>query len=78
MFITVKSQSVIVFSDINECSPNPCQNGATCVDLIGGHRCDCAQGYSGSSCETSNHQTFIVFAVLKFTKKFLFINEMRI
>ena len=75
MFIIVKSQSVILFSDINECSPNPCQNGATCVDLIGGHRCDCAQGYTGSSCETSNFPETYGFAVLKPEEGFSFFKE---
>jgi len=42
------------FSDINECSPNPCQNGATCVDLVGSYRCDCKTGYSGTNCETGD------------------------
>jgi len=39
-------------SDINECAPVPCQNGGTCVDLVGSYRCDCKTGYSGTNCET--------------------------
>ena len=39
-------------SDGNECSPDPCQNGGTCVDLVGSYRCDCKTGYSGTNCET--------------------------
>ena len=41
------------FPDINDCSPDPCQNGGTCVDLVGSYRCDCKTGYSGTNCETS-------------------------
>ena len=44
------------FSDINECANNPCQNGATCVNLQGSYRCDCKSGYSGSNCETGNYR----------------------
>ena len=32
--------------EINECAPGPCQNGATCVDLIADYRCDCLQDYT--------------------------------
>ncbi|XP_078357455.1 uncharacterized protein LOC144642352 isoform X3 [Oculina patagonica] len=39
-------------SDINECTNNPCKNGATCVNLQGSYRCDCTSGYSGNTCET--------------------------
>ena len=42
-----------LFIDIDECAPAPCQNAATCVDLVGNYRCDCVNGYSGSNCETS-------------------------
>ena len=38
--------------DSDECSPDPCQNGGTCVDLVGSYRCDCKTGYSGTNCET--------------------------
>lgn len=42
----------ILFSAIDDCAPAPCQNGGTCVDLVGGYRCDCKAGYTGSDCET--------------------------
>lgn len=29
--------------DINECDPNPCQNGGTCHNEIGQYRCECPQ-----------------------------------
>ena len=47
--------NVILFSDINECAPAPCQNGATCVDLVGSYRCDCKSGYTGNNCETGKN-----------------------
>ena len=56
MIIKEKKKIVSVplkFVDINECAPDPCQNGATCADLVGSYRCDCKAGYTGSNCETS-------------------------
>ena len=42
---------------VDECSPNPCQNGATCTDYLGGYSCEVgategrdAQGESSSYC----------------------------
>ena len=43
------------FSETNDCSPNPCKNGAKCLDLAEGYHCLCASGYNGSNCETSNY-----------------------
>lgn len=30
--------------DIDECSSQPCHNGAMCIDLPQGYRCQCRQG----------------------------------
>lgn len=38
------------FPDINECSSNPCQNGAQCVDRVNGYTCTCASGWTGTLC----------------------------
>ena len=38
-------------SDVNECTSNPCQNDGTCTDLINSFTCECAIGYTGTSCE---------------------------
>ncbi len=40
------------FSDIDECSSGPCQNGGTCVDGVNGYTCSCLAGYAGFHCET--------------------------
>ena len=49
---------ILNVSDINECSPDPCKNGGTCVDLVGSYRCNCKTGYSGDDCETGLNLTF--------------------
>ena len=43
---------VYVITDVNECSNNPCKNGATCVNLPGSYRCNCKSGYTGNTCQT--------------------------
>ena len=37
--------------DGNECSPNPCRNGGTCIDQCSSYRCNCRSGYGGTNCE---------------------------
>ena len=36
--------------NIDDCDPNPCQNGGTCNDLIGGFSCICVPGVNGDNC----------------------------
>jgi Notch-like protein len=38
--------------DIDECSNNPCHNGATCYDGLDGYTCQCPAGWNGKLCET--------------------------
>ena len=38
--------------EIDECAPEPCQNGGTCTDGLGAFTCACAPGFSGDTCET--------------------------
>ena len=40
------------FADIDECSSSPCPITATCVDMIASYSCACADGFTGSHCET--------------------------
>ncbi len=37
--------------DNNDCIPNRCRNGGTCIDECTSYRCLCPQGYSGTNCE---------------------------
>ena len=41
--------------NIDDCSPNSCLNGATCVDGIDTFTCQCLSGYTGSFCQTDIH-----------------------
>jgi collagen type VI alpha len=36
--------------DINECDPNPCQNGGTCIDGYMTYYCNCPQYRAGANC----------------------------
>ena len=36
--------------DIDDCSPNPCQNGGSCIDEVDSYKCECVEGYFGENC----------------------------
>ncbi|XP_068719937.1 uncharacterized protein [Montipora capricornis] len=38
--------------DVDECVPNPCANGGSCVDGVNNYSCICRVGYTGDLCET--------------------------
>ena len=42
------------FTEINECGSSPCLHGK-CEDKINGYQCHCLAGYTGSHCETGDH-----------------------
>ncbi|KAI8501455.1 hypothetical protein Bbelb_207260 [Branchiostoma belcheri] len=37
--------------NLDDCSPNPCQNGGLCQDLVGDYVCHCLPSYHGKTCE---------------------------
>lgn len=37
--------------DINECLPEPCQNGGMCIDRLNGFECECMPGFTGYVCD---------------------------
>ena len=40
--------------DVDECSvSNPCQNGASCHNRVGGYWCSCFAGWTGTHCEVN-------------------------
>jgi len=40
-----------IFTDIDECASNPCDNGATCINLHNQYTCTCTEGWQGTHCE---------------------------
>ena len=59
---SLKFNSTLIFSDIDECASDPCQNNATCVDLINEFRCDCVPGFNETLCDNSKTNYFITFS----------------
>ena len=52
--------------DIDVCTPNPCQNGGTCLassDSLS-YTCKCSTGFSGFNCQTSNFQKIYKFILI--------------
>ena len=37
-------------TNIDDCDPNPCQNGGTCADGIDSFQCACPTGFTGPTC----------------------------
>ncbi|XP_060565850.1 neurocan core protein-like isoform X3 [Ruditapes philippinarum] len=53
--IAAISKDIEMIKDIDECTPDPCQNGATCTDGVDSYTCTCVNGYVGTyNCETEN------------------------
>ena len=52
--------SMVIFSDTNECVPDPCENGGQCVNGLGQYLCDCPTQYTGIDCERSKYQYNII------------------
>ena len=40
-------------TDIDDCDPDPCQNGGTCTDGVDSYTCTCVTGFTGTDCDTS-------------------------
>uniref|UniRef100_A0A1X7SFT7 EGF-like domain-containing protein n=1 Tax=Amphimedon queenslandica TaxID=400682 RepID=A0A1X7SFT7_AMPQE len=36
--------------NIDDCSPDPCKNGATCNDQVADYQCECPRGFRGKNC----------------------------
>ena len=52
VYIYIYIYNIIFILDIDNCSPNPCENGGSCTDEVAGYSCSCAAGYTGTNCET--------------------------
>ena len=44
--------------DIDNCHPNPCNNGGTCTDGVDSFTCDCADGWTGETCNESKNNFY--------------------
>ena len=60
VFVHVLKMGMISVADIDECSSNPCLNGATCTDAVNQYTCSCVAGYTGTHCETGTSSTSIL------------------
>ena len=38
-----------LFSDIDDCADQPCQNGGNCSGAVNDYSCKCVAGYSGKN-----------------------------
>ena len=47
--------------DIDDCTPNPCQNGGTCTDGVDSYNCTCAAGFKGTNCGISEFRVVFMF-----------------
>ena len=52
-----------VISDIDECSSNPCLNGAACNNEVNQYTCTCLSGYTGDRCETGIGLSFLTCVI---------------
>ena len=46
-------------TDIDNCSPDPCANGGTCVDLVDDYICRCEDGWEDKNCTSSKLKAMI-------------------
>ncbi|XP_035691148.1 uncharacterized protein LOC118426042 isoform X8 [Branchiostoma floridae] len=51
--VPVPSAPIKAQPEIDDCSPNPCQNGAECKDIGNKFQCICKLGFTGDRCETN-------------------------
>ena len=54
--ILTRSLCVIFVLDVNDCMPNPCENGGNCTDGVNEYLCTCITGYTGTDCETGKYR----------------------
>ena len=46
-----EKQSPFLFSDLDECLSDPCQNNGSCIDQPSLFSCNCPLGWNGTHCE---------------------------
>lgn len=50
--------TIIIVSDVYDCSGVICRNGGTCIDGVNTYSCKCMTGYTGQHCEISKISSF--------------------
>ena len=54
----MNSFATFTIIDIDDCSPNPCENGGTCIDEINSYKCECVEGHHGENCHLISKSGF--------------------
>lgn len=49
--VIISEQAVFPNPPPNDCKPDSCKNGGTCIDKVNNTECECADGFSGVNCE---------------------------
>ena len=49
-----------IIADEDDCDPNLCQNGGSCINAVNGYECVCKDGYTGNACQTGMYNYFQV------------------
>ena len=57
--VLTNSLFLFIFSDVNECQNNPCQNGGKCTNVNGDYSCSCVSGFEGKNCEKGIDKNYI-------------------
>ncbi|KAJ9586326.1 hypothetical protein L9F63_020034, partial [Diploptera punctata] len=51
-FQNVYKQPELACQEIDFCTTSPCQNGATCQQVLASYFCSCTPGFHGRNCQT--------------------------
>jgi hypothetical protein len=52
LYVRMSARVPFLSLDIDDCENIICLNGGTCIDGVNTYNCDCAEGYTGQTCET--------------------------